>query len=373
MNILITNRVLVGHSGTEVVVRDLSLELKNQGHEPVVYCPALGPMAEEIRRNNISVYSDIREIDRTPDVIHGHHHAQTLTALLRFPDTPAIFVCHDAIAWHDDPLIFPRVLRYVAVDHRCKQRFDANPQVRPESVRVIFNAVDLSRFARRPPLPKRALRAAIFSNYAAQWTQVPAVAEACKRLGIALDVIGKEFGTATSRPEDVLPKYDLVFAKARCALEAMAVGCAVVLCDFGGLGPMVTAKAFAVLRPLNFGRGTLTRPLDPAMIVAEIQKYDPDDAKLVSERVRQEADVSCAVLDWVELYREVCSDYVGKVSQRGEESAALADYLVAWGYDARVAWEKQRLGTYLGWPIVGGWLRRWLRKEQLGFGRKRQA
>ena len=37
--------------------------------------------------------------------------------------------------------------------------------------------------------------------------------------------------------------YDLVFAKARCALEAMAVGAAVVLCDTHGLGPMVTSAA----------------------------------------------------------------------------------------------------------------------------------
>ena len=48
----------------------------------------------------------------------------------------------------------------------------------------------------------------------------------------------------TSRPEELLPKYDLVFAKARCALEAMATGCAVVLCDFAGLGSMVNPERF---------------------------------------------------------------------------------------------------------------------------------
>ncbi len=364
MNILITNRVLVGHSGTEVVVRDLSSELKNQGHSPLVYSPVLGPMADEIRADDVPVYSDVRQIDCTPDVIHGHHHPQMLTSLLRFPNTPGIFVCHDAKSWPDDPLIFPRVLRYVAVDHRCKQRFDGKPQVPPESVRVIFNAVDLSRFRPRAPLPKQPLRAALFSNYASKWTHLPAIAQACNSLGIHLDVIGEEFGTATSRPEDFLPEYDLVFAKARCALEAMAVGCAVVVCDFSGLGRMVSAETFAELRRLNFGRGTLSRPLDPELIVAEIQKYNVNDVKLVSDRVRHEADLTSAVTEWIELYHEVLSEYAGAEHHHAEELAALADYVVEWGYDARIAWEKQRIGAYLRWPIVGGWLRRLVKREQ---------
>lgn len=362
LNILITNRVLAGRSGTEVVVRDLSLGLKQRGHNPMVYSPVLGPMAEEIRGNDVAVYSDVREIDHPPDIIHGHHHPQTLTSLLRFPSTPAIFVCHDAVAWHDDPLIFPRVFRYVAVDHRCKRRFEGKPQVQPERVRVILNAVDLSRFIPRPAVPRQPSHAAIFSNYASKWTHLPAVAKACDSLGIPLDVIGKEFGTGTSRPEELLPKYDLIFAKARCALEAMAVGCAVVVCDFGGLGRMVNPETFAELRSLNFGGGVLTRPLDPELIVAEIQKYNVDDVKLVSDRVRREAGLTSALDEWIELYHDVLTEHGVAGNQHEEELAALADYVVEWGYDARITWENRRVGTYLRWPIVGFWLRRLLKK-----------
>lgn len=57
----------------------------------------------------------------------------------------------------------------------------------------------------------------------------------------------------------MLGGYDLVFAKARCALEAMAVGCAVVLCDVGGLGPLVTRAQVQHLRRWNFGRRTRLR------------------------------------------------------------------------------------------------------------------
>ena len=194
MNILITNRILAGRSGTEIVVRDLSTALKKRGHNAVVYSPELGQTAEELRHDGIDVYSDIRKIDCIPDVIHGHHHPQTLLSLLHFPNAPAIFVCHDANAWHDDPLVFPRVLRHVAVDNRCKRRFERKPQIRSENIRVVLNAVDLSRFIPRPPLPEQPKRAVIFSNYATRWTQVPAIQTACNSLNIACDVIGLEYG-----------------------------------------------------------------------------------------------------------------------------------------------------------------------------------
>lgn len=137
MNILITNRVLAGRSGTEVVVRDLSFGLRQRGHTPLVYSPVLGSMAEEIRAHGIAVYDNLRDIALTPDVIHGHHHPQTLASLLRFPNTPAVFVCHDAVSWHDDPLIFPRVLGYVAVDYRSKGRLGKKRRVSPERIRAV--------------------------------------------------------------------------------------------------------------------------------------------------------------------------------------------------------------------------------------------
>jgi len=211
-------------------------------------------------------------------------------------------------------------------------------------------------------LPDRPLGAAVFSNYASRWTHLPAIEEACCTLGIPLDVIGKAFGTETSRPEELLPKYDLVFAKARCALEAMATGCAVVLCDFAGLGSMVNPEKFPEFRKLNFGAGVLTRPLDPELIAAEIRKYNVNDVKLVSDQVRREAGLTSAVDEWIELYHDVLAEHSENGSQHAQELAALADYIAEWGYDARVTWENQRIGRYLSWPIVGPWIKRWFKK-----------
>ena len=57
-----------------------------------------------------------------PDVIHGHHHMETMTALLHFPGVPAIQFCHSWTLWEEMPAKFPRILRYVPVDHTCRDR-----------------------------------------------------------------------------------------------------------------------------------------------------------------------------------------------------------------------------------------------------------
>jgi hypothetical protein len=325
--------------------------LKKLGHEVAIYSPLLGPVAEQIRAQGIPVFGDIRKVSPSPDIIHGHHHAQTLTALLQFSNAKAVFACHDATAWHDEALIFPRVLRYVAVDHRCLKRFEADTRVPKEHLAVILNAVDLNRFKPRAALPNKPKRAAIFSNYATQFTHTDAVTRACDSCGLSIDVIGSGANSSTSTPEKALLNYDIVFAKARCALEAMAVGTAVVLCDFAGLGAMVTRDNFTEFRKLNFGTGNLVRPLDAQLIVEEIKKYDPAEAACVSERIRKKANLTSAALEWIELYNEILRQPY--YDNHAAELTAIAEYLVQWGYDARIALEKAHVKKITNWPILG--------------------
>ena len=78
---------------------------------------------------------------------------------------------------------------------------------------------------------------------------------ACRRTGIELHAIGKDVGRPERFPGKVLPKYDLVFACGRSAIEALAVGAAVVLCDVDRLGPMITNENFCRMRRSNFASG----------------------------------------------------------------------------------------------------------------------
>ena len=112
-------------------------------------------IATELLQAGVAVTDDLQTLSEAPDVIHGHHTVETLTALLHFPAVPAVWVCHDATAWHDTPPLSPRILRYVAVDEAVRDRLRFRHGVPDERIRVVGNAVDLQRFRPRSPLPER--------------------------------------------------------------------------------------------------------------------------------------------------------------------------------------------------------------------------
>jgi glycosyltransferase involved in cell wall biosynthesis len=328
LRVLITNNALDRREGTELYVRDLALGLRELGHSPVAYSPVLGEVAEELRQLGIPVERDLDAITVPPDVIHGHHHFEAMTALLRFRSVPALFVCHGWQLWLEAPPVFPRVHQYVAVSSVCRDRLVHAHAIPEHRVHVLLNFVDLRRFASRGELPVRPRRALVFSNHASELTHLPAVRNACARMRLDLDVVGIRAGRPASQPEILLRDYDLVFAQSRAALEAMAVGAAVVLCDHVGVGPMVTTAEMDLLRPLNFGPPALRPPIDPEALVREISRYDRDDATAVSRRIRDMAGLDAAAEAFVELYRRVIAEqHAAAPVDLSEEGRAAAAYL----------------------------------------------
>ena len=328
LHILITNNTLAGHMGSELYVRDLASSLLKRGHTPIAYSTNLGAVARELRKMTVPVIDDLGLLSAPPDLIHGQHHVESMTALLHFPDVPAVFFCHGWLPWEEIPPQFPRILRYVAVDHTCRDRLIHEHAIPEERVRVILNFVDLQRFNARARLPARPQRALVFSNYMGEGTGLGAIREACRRRGIELDAIGAGVGRIDTHPEERLGRYDLVFAKARCALEALAVGTAVVLCDAVGAGPMVTAGNLDQLRQLNFGVRALQERIRPDVIEREVARYDPEDAAEVSRRIRAEAALEPAVDEIVALYQEVLKEHSSRSgSDAAGESRAAAAYL----------------------------------------------
>ncbi|MDK9705547.1 MAG: glycosyltransferase family 4 protein [Desulforhopalus sp.] len=311
LHILITNNTLGARAGSEVYARDLAIELMKRGHHPVVYSTVLGEVAEDLRRATVPVVDDLHALGTTPDIIHGQHHLETMTAALHFPRTPVISICHGWLPWEELPPLFPSILRYVAVDDLCKERLLTTKGVPPERVEVLYNFVDTDRFQLRPPLPARPQSALIFSNYAGA-SMVATLESACRKFGITrIDVAGIGMGKALTAPEEVLGDYDVVFAKAKCAIEASASGCALIVADFAGLGGMVTTENVESLRRLNFGVRTMQRAgVSEESVIVELQRYNAEDARQVSLLVRDKASMTKAVDRWDQLYREVLADWL---------------------------------------------------------------
>ena len=305
--ILLANVTLAGRSGTEIVTRDLAVGLARRGHRVSVYAPRLGPIAETIRAGGIPVVAHLRDVAAAPEIIHGHHFVQTMEAITAFPDASAVFVCHDRTAGHSIPPRHPNVRVFVAVDRNCLERLDIEWKIPSDATRVIRNAVDLARFRPRAPLPPRPKRALIFSHYAEPGHYVDLLREVCRSREIDVDVVGAAFGTESAEPETILRDYDLVFAKARCALEAAVVGAAVILCAPTGLGPMLTSADAAGLHDWNLGAKTLREPLSTSSLLREIDRYDPDDAASVSTFLRSHASLDSAIDEYESAYTDALS------------------------------------------------------------------
>lgn len=321
MRVLLTARNLDQRAGVELYLRDVACGLLARGHEPVVYSPNLGGVAREIAEATVPVVDDLSKPAAVPDVIHGHSGLETWTALLRFPSTPALHVCHSFRDPYEEPPRTSRLATFAAVDEACRDRLVQHHGVPAEQVHIVPNFVDLERFAPGPALPARPRRALFFSNYGAAPEVLAAVREGCARHGVALDTAGAEFGAALARPEHALPGYDLVFAKGRAALESLACGRAVILTGLTRLGPLVRRADLDALRRRNLGVRALGGPITADAVARAIAAYDPPDAARCAERVRETAGLDGVLDALLALYRAAIERF-GADPKRDAEAEA---------------------------------------------------
>src|ERR1044072_5390755 len=331
LTVLITNHSLRERTGTEMYAFDLARGLLAAGHSPVLYSPRSGELAERSRRETAPVVSDLDHLNLSPNIIHGQHADETVTALMRFPSTPAIYVCQDWYLSIDAPPRFPRVLRCVAVDSQCRDKLVFDHGVPEARISVLLHFVDLEKFRPRAALPAKPRRALILCNHTKENAFLEAARAACKRAGVSLDVYGLGVGRHCDRPEELLAEYDIVFAKGRTALEALAVGASVIVYWWRRLGPVVTAAELEHLRRDNFGMRTMGPKSTPEGFGRDIAgataRYDAEDAALVSARVRAEAGREGLVAEFVDLYQSVIAEHAGRARDDEAEARAAAAYL----------------------------------------------
>ncbi|MGE8317481.1 MAG: glycosyltransferase [Comamonas sp.] len=337
MRILIAICSVQYRSGAELFVRDLALALHRRGHTVVVYAPIMGDMVDELRARCIACVTELPNIAEAPDLILGNTRDDTVACLAHFPGVPVVSICHDRTNPHGRPPLFTRVRQHIAVDENCAERLTLEHGIPRSAIEIVSNGVDLDRFAPRAPLPARPQRAAIFSNYSTEHQDTATIRRACLAAGLALDVIGAGVGSQAKSPELLLGQYDLVFAKARCAMEAMAVGCAVVLFNEGmGIAGMVTAGNVREWHRWNFGRRLLQTPLDEAAVAQAIASYRAEDAAAVSTYVRTHVSLA-ATTQGIEgialrvLRAEPARGPVGPQQEIREFARHMADELMPMG------------------------------------------
>jgi hypothetical protein len=326
LRILLANQTLSPRSESALYLREVAIALLRRGHTPVVYCSELGDIATDLRLKTVPVVSNLEQVGEPPDVIHGQHHLATMIALLRFPRAPAVYFFSGSAVSAEMPPAFPRILRYVAIDQTSFDCLLSTHGLPDERVRLAPNFVDLNQFKPRGPLPTHARCAVAFSTQQ-NHRSLSALREACALSQLTLEVVEAEGGNPADERKKLLEKTDIVFATGHRALAALAVGTAVILCDASGVGPMVTTNELQQLRSWNPGPATLRQPLNANTLVAQINKYNPADAAIVSAKIRATAGTDAAMEHLVNLYGEAMAENLKVEATWEEESAASAVYL----------------------------------------------
>ena len=331
LRVLLTMCYLVHRTGAEMFTRDLALWLRRRGHAVTIFATAFGDMADELRHASIACITDMADMAARPDVIIGNTHHETVRALLHFHDVPVLTICHDRSNDHGRPAQFAQVVCHVAVDENCAERLVHEFGIARERIELIQNGVDLSRFLQRSALPARPRKALVFSNYASHDAQLEEVRAACMQRGFALDVIGSSSGNHLPDPASALGHYDIVFAKGRCATEALVTGNAVVVLDpSSGMGEMVTAATVAYARRWNFGRALMTRPITRENVGAELDRYDAEDAREAGAWMREHGGLDATLCALESCARRMTLQYPVIEVPAERRAGEVARYMDDW-------------------------------------------
>ena len=318
--VLLVTIILTGRTGTEVVCCETARGLRKRNHDVVIYTQQDGPTADQLRAEGFQVTTDLASLTLVPDVIQANQTYPLLEAIGRFPATPAISICHDSTTWYNEPVDLP-LIRHLAVDLACRDRITSRFAHLAERVEILHNAVNLDAFRPRPPLPQRPKRALILAKHP---SYLEAVCAACSQRGLDVDAIGPAVGKVVDDLPACFHNYDLVFASARSAIEALAAGCAVIVVDSRGVAGLVTRDAVSSWRENNFGRRLFSRPASTEVIAGEINRYDAEDAQLVSRFIRENSSLD-GYLDRLEgIHREVIAEGAAKPVDRDALLAGMS-------------------------------------------------
>ncbi len=305
MKIVICNIQMSMRTGTEIVTRDFALGLKRRGHEVTVLTGIDGELAAELRTKGVSVVLDASAVS-LPDVIHIHHIDCAIPLLERFPHVPAMFICHDATTGHSHAAGHPSVRSSFGVSTVCRKRVADDLGVALETIPLLPNFINLAAAPmrpNRPPLyPRRWLFTAEKHGSEALFETLEALA---RRFHAKIDAVGPFASRLVADLPALFLQYDLVFASARCAIEAAASGAGVMVCDPRGLSGFLTPKTWAQWGEHNLGLGSFVAPSQLPELTRALLRWNPWKAASVCRIVREERSLDKGLDQLEALYQNL--------------------------------------------------------------------
>ncbi|MEM8955906.1 MAG: glycosyltransferase [Verrucomicrobiota bacterium] len=329
MKVLITNTSLErrARGGTQGFVQDLARSLQNRGHSVMAYTSDPKQSRRLLDEDKVPVVTDLENLEFTPDIIHGQHHLDAMSAITALQEIPAIYHSHGSI-WKECLPFHPRIYQYVTVSRFQAERHLVESNLSSKDISVIPNGIDMTRFPSVRDLPDEPKKALLYNRSAHKENPLTQTIEAaCRDLGIKTDIIGLSSGNTIDNPEEVLPTYDVVFASGLSAMDAIACGSAVCILGRESCGPLVSPDNFDRFREANFTIPANATPVSITDIKRELSQFSAESARQVTTRLRHEGDFETVVDQLIEQYEKAIARHHGQPTDPRREILAIADYL----------------------------------------------
>jgi hypothetical protein len=322
------NRFLDRAGGTEVHLLTLAEQLRRLGHEPVLHSPVLGPFTEHVRSRGFTVAERIDALPDTCDVVFVQDQVVVHDLAARYPDTPLVFrVCGDVFDFQFPPQVDGLVDLVVALSDRYERLARACAVAAP--VARLRVPIDTDRLVPFGPLRGRPVKAVLLGNYGERDAVVRAAWEPA---GVEVARVGgdvQSFDVARS-----VSDADVVVAKGRAALDAMACGKAVYVLDFLGGDGWVTPERYPALEADNFAGQATSEVAGVESVRAALDAYRPEMGVANRDLVLQHHGARDHA---VALLEAIGSRAVGRSPGDGAAPGAAAELsrLVAlgWGWE----------------------------------------
>lgn len=304
MKVLITHFRLAEQTASERLVCDLALLLHAGGATVAVFATQVGPLADMLQKSGIPVAGHPWIGSFQPDLIHGHGNLETLTAMLGHPGVPAVFYSPGSAGWREHAPLHPRIRRYLTGSAAGKAWLLRERGIAPDRIAILPEWVDFSALGRPPRRVPPKPHTALFAD-PSEGREERLARQACEELGIHFETLSSLAGKSSLRPGELFPRYDLVFARGKPLLEALAAGCAAIPVSPGRIGELVTIRNF----PARVTRGDGDEPeIKPdsmrlAELVTEIETWNWSDLAPVAEKVREFHGSAAVLSQLTENYR----------------------------------------------------------------------
>lgn len=336
MRFVLANRHLLAAGGTEVHLVTVGEQLQRLGHGVVLYAPELGPFADYARRRGLEVHDNLRELPETCDVTFAQDSIVVYDLSRLYPDALSLFrVCGDSYDFQLPPQV-PGIVDLVVV---LSDRYERVARACAVEVPVLRLPVpiDADRLVPLGPIRERPATAVLLGNYT---EREGLVRSAWSNRGIEVRRVGADLQSYDVA--SAVADADIVVAKSRAALDAMACGRAVYILDlFGGDG-WVTPELYPALEADNFAGQATDRIFDEASLTDDLAGYRQEMGAVNRDLVLQHHSARDHVVALLNA--------LGERRPQARERTALQELArltaLQWSWEATA-----REFRYMHWPL----------------------